>query len=624
MGRYAQRCTGTMLGAIANGRDWNTQTLGGESFGLGWTGWREPAVARRGNLTAVVDGLFYNLDEACPDQDQPGNRDAQALLALVERYGFESALQRLNGDFAVAVYDERERTLWLGRDRVGVKPMYYSRQPGFFAFGSRPMALLAAGVDKSPNQRFVALFAGSHYRTFDNDPEASPYEHISQLPAGHALRYADGQAKLIRYWSLENQPDWDASEDELAERYRDLLLDSVSKRFKRAVSPAFTLSGGMDSSSVLASAVRMSGHKQLAYSTVYEDKTYDESDEIRSMLDTTVSEWRPVTIGQPRVFEQVEDLIAQHDEPIATATWLSHSILCRQASAAGIRGLFGGLGGDELNAGEYEYFLFHFADLRRAGKEDTLQEEIRHWVRYHDHPIYKKNAQVVENGFKRMVDFGTPGRCLPDAARIGRYAPALAPELSPGMLDVAGFTPVMDTIFDSYLKNRTYQDIFREAAPCCLRAEDRQTTAVGMDHFDPFYDYRLLEFMFRVPGTMKIRDGVTKTLLRKAMAGVLPEETRTRVAKTGWNAPAHVWFSGKGQEQLLDMVNSQAFRQRGVYNADEVLRLAAEHQEVISSGRAAENHMMFFWQLVNLETWLNWLDNLSVGQSPENQQNVAV
>lgn len=604
-GANATQSLQRMLAAIS-GQGWNSQTQGGEAAALGWTGWRDPATAARGHLHAVVDGMFYNLDDVCPQQEQPGNRDAAALLALTEQHGFAGALERLNGDFAAAVYDERERTLWLGRDRVGVKPLYYANLPGFFAFGSRPKALLALGVDKSPNMRFVALFAGSHYRTFDNEPETSPYEHISQLPAGHLLRLKDGDVSVSRYWELTQQPDFDLPEDELAERYRDLLLDSVFKRFKRADAPGFTLSGGMDSSSVLASAVRMSGHKQIAYSTVYEDKTYDESDEIRSMLDDTVSEWRPISIGEPKVFDHVRELIDMHDEPVATATWLSHALLCRTAASSGIKAMFGGLGGDELNAGEYEYFLFHFADLRRAGREDTLQEEIRHWVRYHDHPIYQKNAQVVEDGFKRMVDFGQPGRCLPDAARIGRYAPALGP----GMMDVASFTPVMDTPFDSYLKNRTFQDIFRETAPCCLRAEDRQTTASGMDHFDPFFDYRLLEFMFRVPGTLKIRDGVTKTLLRKAMTGVLPEETRTRVAKTGWNAPAHVWFSGQGRERLLEMINSKAFAERGVYNVPEVLRLADEHEEIMSTGRVAENHMMFFWQLVNLETWLQWLDEL--------------
>jgi asparagine synthase (glutamine-hydrolysing) len=114
--------------------------------------------------------------------------------------------------------------------------------------------------------------------------------------------------------------------------------------------------------------------------------------------------------------------------------------------------------------------------------------------------------------------------------------------------------------------------------------------------------------MFRVPGTLKYREGVTKHLLRQAMTGILPEETRTRVKKTGWNAPAHLWFSGAGRDQLLDLVHSQRFRERGIYQVPEVLRLIEEHERIVSSGEPREHHMMFLWQLVNLELWLQSLE----------------
>ena len=112
--------------------------------------------------------------------------------------------------------------------------------------------------------------------------------------------------------------------------------------------------------------------------------------------------------------------------------------------------------------------------------------------------------------------------------------------------------------------------------------------------------------MFRVPGSMKIRDGVTKRLLREAMRGVLPEATRTRIKKTGWNAPAHVWFSGRGLESLRDLVASRAFRERGVYHLATVDRLIAEHAANTAPG-GPRDHMMFLWQLVNLEIWLGSL-----------------
>lgn len=559
-------------------------------------------ISRRGYISVAVDGFIFNSREL----GAAGRPVADIMLDLYEKYGFQDALTRINGDFSVAVHDANTGSLWLGRDRVGVKPLYYAHKNGLFAFASQPGALLTLPeISRKINHRFAALFAGSHYRTFDNAPEQSPFEDIAQLPAGHILELKlGGQLCLKRYWTLTDKPDFTVSEELLAEQYRDLLIDAVRLRLEASESPVFLLSGGMDSSSVLASAVAVSGEKQQAFSSVYEDRTYDESDEIRSMLESNASQWHPVKIEVPDIFSIVDRMVRLHDEPVATATWLSHYLLCEEASTRGFGAFFGGLGGDELNAGEYEHFFFHFADLRNAGEEETLRREVELWATYHDHPLYRKNMTIVDDALQHLVDLHTPGLCRPDRVRLNRYADAVNPEF----FNLKEFTPTMATPFRSYLKNRTFQDIFSETAPCCLRAEDRQTSAFGLQHFDPFFDYRLIEFMFRVPGSLKIRDGVTKVLLRKATTGLLPEETRTRIKKTGWNAPAHLWFSGTVLDSVRDMVSSQDFRASGVYNVVEVLRIIEDHRKIMSTSAPRENHMMFLWQLVNLEFWLRSID----------------
>jgi len=551
---------------------------------------------RSGDLLLVLDGRLFNREDL-----GDYTTDADAILSSYRERGFDETLRRLNGDFAIALYDARLNALWLGRDRFGVKPLYFAVSHELFGFGSRPRALLAMpGISGEVNHRYVARFAGSHYRAFDNEWDASPYANIRQVPPAHAVRVTGGgEIAQHAYWSLSDAPDYRESEAELAERYRELLLDAVARRVKVSDRRGFTLSGGMDSSSVLASAVKVTGNKQPAFSTVYEDKTYDESDEIVSILDATVSQWHRVPVDNPDVFGLIRRMVEVHDEPVATATWLAHFVLCEQAAELGFRSLFGGLGGDELNAGEYEHFLYHFADLRVTGNEAMLAREVEMWAHYHDHPIYRKNRDVVEQGFARLVDLDRPGYCRPDRARLDRYVGTLDRDFC----DLRGYEPEMDHPFSSFLKNRTYQDLSRETIPPCLRAEDRQAAAFGLENFLPFLDHRLVEFMYRVPGIFKYREGVTKHLLREAMIGVLPEETRTRVKKTGWNAPAHVWFSGAGREPLLDLVHSRRFQQRGIYNIPEVLRLVDEHEDVVSSGRAEEHHMMFLWQLVNLELW---------------------
>jgi asparagine synthase (glutamine-hydrolysing) len=567
--------------------------------GLGFWGWRAPGFYAGRRTVVTLDGFFYNREEL-----GAAATDAELLASLYEKHGFAEALRRVNGDFAVALYDARDDTLWLGRDRFGLKPLYYASTPERFAFASRPRALLTLpGVSGAPNRQFVALFAGSHYRVIDNQPDRSPYAAVAQLEAAHLLCVSPGGVRKERYWALADLPDFEDSEEVLAERYRDLLLDAVARRVRVHTRPAFTLSGGMDSSSVLACAVNRSGRRQHAFSTVYEDATYDESAEIRGILQATVEAWHPLPVGNPDVGNVVRRMVEAHDEPVATATWLSHYCLCEQAGREGFGCLFGGLGGDELNAGEYEYFFYFFADLAAARQEGTLAHETAKWVEYHDHPVFRKSSADMRDGLARLVDLARPGRCLVDRSRLLRYQAALNPD----SFDLAAFEPVMDHPFRSYLKNRTYQDIYRETAPCCLRAADRQATAFGLDVCWPFFDHRLVEFMFRIPATQKIRGGVTKHLLRLAMRGILPEETRTRVKKTGWNAPAHVWFTGPGRDFLLDLVRSRSFRERGIYNVAEVLRLIEEHERIVSTGAVRENHMMFLWQLANLELWLQSL-----------------
>ena len=574
---------------------WKQEITSLKNLSFGWAGRGTPNHAKCGDVVAFMDGFIYNRHEF-----ESTVTDAELLIRLHLHFGFEQALKKINGDFSVALYDLNSATLWLGRDRLGVKPLYYISKPDFFAFASRPGALLPLlNGETDVNRQYVAIFAASHYRYFDYETNWSPFAKISQLPAAQILRLQNAQATKTTYWSIPNLPEFTESEDVLAERYRDLLLDAVSLRLKRAQRAAFTLSGGMDSSSVLASAVKISGAKQNVFSTVYTDATYDETNEIQSMLDSSAAMWHAIRVDQPDVFAVADKMIGFHDEPIATATWLSHFLLCEEVKAQGFDGLFGGLGGDELNAGEYEYYFFYFADLRREGKEEELKREVELWAQYHDHPIYKKNFSVMESELREMVDLTVAGRCLPSKKRMLRYVQAL----NPNYFNLKDFEPILENPFSSYLQNRTYQDLTKETTPCSLRAEDRQSLAFGLDCFLPFFDHRLVEFMFRIPKRLKIKNGITKHLLRRAMKGILPEETRTRIKKTGWNAPAHLWFVHNCYDQLLDLIHSQKFRKREIYNANEVERIVKEHVEIVQSGRNEENHMMFLWQLVNLELW---------------------
>lgn len=568
-----------------------------ERFSYGYSSDLESASLQTEHLVLLIQGPLYTL-----------NAEPCSLRNLAEYYleqGFVKLLQAINGDCALALYDRQQQRLWLGRDRLGVKPLYYTQHDGRFAFASQPGAL-ALGRRLEANPHYVGRFAGAHYRYFDNAPETSPFRAVSQLPAAQWLCVdRSGEIQKGHYWQLQDLPDWESDAASLAEQYQSLLMDAVAIRQRASQAPAFTLSGGMDSSSVLSCAVQLSGEKQIALSSVYEDATYDERDEIRTILDQTVQHWHPVEIGTPDVWALIQQMVRVHHEPVATATWLSHYLVCQQALELGQRSLFGGLGGDELNAGEYEYFFYYFADLLGQGRERDFLNEVQYWKRYHDHPLYPKNESTARETLSRVVNLQQPGECRVERHRLERYAESLNPEF----LNLKTFQPRQPNPFRSYLKNRSWQDLFYETTPCCLRAQDRHGAYWGVPHYTPFLDYRLLEFMFRVPGDLKIQQGVTKILLREAMAGVVPDSTRQRIKKTGWNAPAHVWFSGENTQFLLDLVQSQRFRQRGIYNPQAVEALILEHEAIVREGRQQENHMMFLWQLMNLEAWFQWLES---------------
>ena len=600
--------TSELISGITSNNSWKNVERDINNFGaLVWSGWQTPVFQRVGSVVVSIDGMFYNRGELDHLLGIKENcNDAYRFAIGFNHFGFETLLSKINGDFSIALLNDATGELFLARDRLGVKPLYYVNFPSHLAFASRPKGLFKIPkVTREINQRFVAVFAGAHYRYFDNAPEESPYKQIHQLQAGHFLRWSKNKITIKCYWSLKDQPNFELSKHELAIQYRDLLLDAVDKRV-RAVNGniAYMLSGGLDSSSVLSSAVKATGYPQQAFSVVYEDKTYDESDEIRSMLKTKVQKWHPIKIDFPDVFDLVRNMVKVHDEPVATATWLSHYILCEEVSKLGFGALFGGLGGDELNAGEYEHFFFHFADLHFANDEQSLSNEIAHWATYHNHPIYKKNRTVVDKAFVSMVNLDEPGKCYPHIYKNSKYLNTVNKEY----YNLDKFFPVLDHPFKSYLKNRTYQDLFKETSPCCLRGEDRQSSAFNINNIDPFFDYRLVEFMFRIPGELKIKNGITKILLRQAMKDILPEETRTRIKKTGWNAPANKWFcEGKSAQALGDLIDSKLFKERGIYNINNVKKLFKEHADLVKSNEAKENHMMFFWQLINLELWIEQL-----------------
>ncbi|MDE0811092.1 MAG: asparagine synthase-related protein [Alphaproteobacteria bacterium] len=561
-----------------------------------------------GRLRLVLDGTIYNPEDLPePDRRLGSSSDAARLLTAVEQFGLVEALAKINGDFALALLDDELGSLSLARDRFGIRPLYHATTGSGIAFASRPRALLCIpGVSRSPDSRFLMASAATHHRFIDQDPTRSPFLDIAQVPAGFVVTLTNATVSRRRFADIKAGQTPDGTPNDQAEAYLHLLEDSVKRRLRHASKPIFTLSGGLDSSTIVALANRITGERPVAISSVHRDETYDERKEIMDVVNAKLVDWHPVEIDDPDLFALISKMRGFHDQPIPTVTWMSHYLLGERIAEMGFGSVFGGLGGDEQHAGEYDYFFYFFADLKSSGRTDLLEEEIAAWMQNHDHPVFRKSSEVADRMMAVLTDPGHPGVCRGNSNLLYRYKGLLDSEL--GSLQT--LEPNLEASSASYLTSHMRNELLFNTMPCCLRAADRNAAALGFEEYHPFLDWRLFEFMLALPGERKIRNGVTKSFAREAYKGLLPEATRTRIKKTGWNAPAHQWFAGAGREPLLDLLSSRRFVERGIYNGPALMKLIDDHQDIIDQPRGREDHMMVLWQIVTLELWLRSVEDI--------------
>lgn len=563
--------------------------------------------AESGPLRLEVDGRLYNPEDFSPAGPNRDAGPAALLLASIEREGMAATMARANGDLAVALRDNRDGSLTLARDRFGVRPLYHTvPAPGAApAYGRRPEDLVGQGGASALLRRdHVASLAAANYRFFDIDPTRTAFRDVAQVPPGTVVSLRHGRVDRTEYAAFEQRDPHSSNARDLEAAYLALLTDAVERRLAGAERPGFSLSGGLDSSTVAALAARHAAAPVAAYSSVHGGGAYDETAEIGDVIDAGLATWSPVPIHAADVTDLLPALIGIHGEPVPTVTWLNHHLLCRRIAGDGHTAVLGGLGGDEQHAGEYDYFFYFFADLMAAGRQDDLAREIAAWQHHHDHPVHRKSPAIADEVIGRLTDPGHPGRCLPNRRALLRYADSLSPDF----FDLASLDFAYETRFDSYLNAHSVNELLRNTMPCCLRASERNARHFGLADIHPFLDHRLVEFMLAIPSHMKIRDGVTKWFARQAYRGLLPEPTRTRIVKTGWNAPAHRWFAEDLREFLLDTLGAKRARERGLYDTGRLLAYADEHREIVAGGAPRENHMMLLWQALNLELWLLHLE----------------
>ncbi len=558
---------------------------------------RQPMTNEDGSVRVTFNGEIYNFAEVRADLEARGHHfasrtDTEVIVHAYEEDGAD-CVRRFNGMFAFAVWDRRRRELLLVRDRLGVKPLYYHVAGGRLAFASEIKALLAVPtVDRSVDP--AALF---HYVGYEFVPApATMFRDVRKLPPGHVLRFRDGEATVSRYWDLRFERE-DRPRAWYEARLRDLLEDAVRLRLISDVPLGVFLSGGLDSSTVVAMMSRLGVAPLETFSLGYDDPSFSELDHARVVSKAFGTEHHELMID-PISPELIETAAWHLDEPMTDLSTIPFYLISKRAREH-VTVCLSGEGGDEVLVG-YDRFKAskahrYYSRLPRFLREGLIAPLIQAL------PDQAQKKGPV-NLLKRFVD----GGLLPEhglhmrwqyfgAAAHGALRPDAVPEgvrldpLAP-VARAAGRCPSEDR-----LDREVYVDLTFTMPDSVLMKVDKMSMAHALEVRVPFLDYRVVEFCASIPGDLKLEGFTTKSVLRSAMRGILPPSIVGR-EKQGYSFPIKNWLRHELRTYMTDLLEGSPLI-RDAFDRRVVARLVEEHLAF----RANHNHVL--WALVNLAVW---------------------
>ena len=568
---------------------------------------RQPVCNEDGTVWAVFNGEIYNFQQLRRGLEERGHRfytgtDTEVIVHLYEERG-PRCVEALRGMFAFAVWDEREQSLLLARDRVGIKPLYYCEAGGRLAFASELKALLTL----PEVERKLDLAALGHVLAFLTTPQAdSIIEGVHKLEPGTVLVASRGGVRLSRYWDLEWKPDFGKSEADLVEGLRERLEESVRLHMVSDVPLGAFLSGGVDSSAVVATMARLSPRPVKTFSIGFADEDYNElayAGEVARACGTEHHE----LILEPDVLGVLEDLAWHLDEPFGDPSVIP-TYMVSQLAGQHVTVVLSGDGGDELFAG-YDRYVVEGRERRRERMPAGLRRALGAFARHVPEGMKGRNflRHLALDGLDRYLDalnffrreeqrelFQPDAFALVSAGDPWREMGAYVPDLNGDWL-----SPLQNLDIRAYLP----LDI--------LTKVDRMSMAHSIEARVPLLDHELLEFAATIPPTLRLHEGTSKYIFKRALEGWLPASILER-PKHGFSVPLGRWFRGRLREFAGELLLSDRARQRGLFDAGAVARLLNRHR----AGRDLEFQL---WTLISFELWARrFLDDVQVWRpSPE-------
>jgi len=599
-----QEVLGRMLSAITHRGpdDQGTLVEGEAAIGMrrlsiiDLAGGHQPLGGCDPRLSIVFNGEVYNYRELKAELEARGhafktNSDTETIVHAYEEFGAR-CVERLRGMFAFAIWDARDRSLFVARDRVGKKPLYYARTPrGALVFGSELKCLLAhpeVGREISPE-------AVDAYLTWGYVPETlAIFRGVEKLLPGHHLTFAGGRLRTEGYWDFEFAEAAGGREEDYLEELRALLDEAVRVRLVSDVPLGAFLSGGVDSSTVVGLMARNTDRPVKTFSIGFNEDSYDELKYARVAARHFRTDHHEFVVT-PDICSVIDELVWHFDEPFADSSAIPTYMVSKLAREH-VKVVLSGDGGDELFAGYTRYVIDRrrgaFARLPRAVREGLMQPFARllphgargrnflHDVAYDPLDRYLESVSV----FTRL---GKASLYTEDFRRLAGEA-ARAPGEFRATAERSGSGDPLERLL--YLDSKTYLpgDI--------LTKVDRMSMAASLEARVPLLDHKLIEFVARIPSSLKMKGLVTKHIFKRAVRDLVPAEILDR-PKQGFGVPIEQWINQQLRERVRGTLTEARTAGRGLTDPAYVALLLDEHE------RGRRDHSPRLWALFMLELW---------------------
>jgi asparagine synthase (glutamine-hydrolysing) len=556
----------------------------------------QPISGETGSVTIVFNGEIYNYRDLQRELEARGHQfkthsDTEAIVHAYEEFG-PACIDRLRGMFVFAIWDQAAHSLFIARDRVGKKPLFYTlTAQGTFIFASELKALLAHPEIEVE----INLTAIDAYFTLGYVPDPlSVFRGVHKLAPGHHLLFTNGKVTEQQYWDFEFEPAASQREEDYLDELRRLLDESVRLRLIADVPLGAFLSGGIDSSVVVALMARNMGQPVKTFSIGFQEDSYNELEYARLTARQFGTDHHEFIVT-PEICGVVDDLVWHLDEPFADQAAIPNYVVSKLARDH-VTVVLSGDGGDELFAGYTRYVVERqrraFARLPRGVREGVMQPLSRRlphgaWGRNYLHNV---SLEPITRYLDSVSVFSSLNRSLlyTEEFREKLGPGAYAAQLFSGLSAKVNTEEPLDKLL--YIDSKTYLpgDI--------LTKVDRMSMAVSLEARAPLLDHKLIDFVTRIPASMKLAGQETKHLFKRAVQDLIPPQILHR-PKQGFGVPIQDWINQQLRQRIRETLSEPRTRQRGYVNPHYVDVLLDEHE------RGRRDHSTSLWALLMLELW---------------------